>query len=441
MLLLWQSPTAWSAFSDAGSVASLSADNQAILPGSFWTPVAVFTINDDRSIEDDDRPDPAVHLISVQVSFSGDPAAPANTPALRPGDIAAVALAREVRDRANRVYNPTGVNADPIQYIATMPTGENAGLSTTIYFDPPEERGDADADADADPSYTTNYILLVATSPQIRDSARFRTSFSISVDYLAPNTDTSFGPLNVFNVVNNVGDMRPVREGINASGIPTINQDVDPGERGYFPPFYPRRAASYPDARAVSSAGGRVPELWPAGSALKPILGLELAGGYPNALARLTGIDLELISIVRREEWLSDGIDNDGSGEIDEESTSRYQYENKLELQDIHTTDSEQLSFFVRDELVYQNENEFKSDEARQAYLQYLRMKARFTSLNAQLEADRLKFTGKDNPEQQELTSRILNAEWALLFLERDIPLKEYEIRRLELEKIDPLNY
>jgi len=57
--------------------------------------------------------------------------------------------------------------------------------------------------------------------------------------------------------------------------------------------------------------------------------------------------------------------------------------------------------------------------------------------LNTQLEADRPKYTGKDNPEQQELASRILNAEWVLLFLERDIPLKEYEIRRLELEKID----
>lgn len=143
--------------------------------------------------------------------------------------------------------------------------------------------------------------------------------------------------------------------------------------------------------------------------------------------ARLTSIALT-----------QEGTNTDSVNKVLEE---RYQYENKLELQDIHTTDSEQLSFFVRDELVYQNENEFKSDEARQAYLQYLRMKARFNSLNAQLEADRLKFTGKDNPEQQELTSRILNAEWALLFLERDIPLKEYEIRRLELEKIDPLNY
>jgi hypothetical protein len=74
-------------------------------------------------------------------------------------------------------------------------------------------------------------------------------------------------------------------------------------------------------------------------------------------------------------------------------------------LHDIHTTDSEQLSFFVRDELVYQTKT--NSERRSQAgYLQYLRMKARFNSLNAQLEADRLKFTGKDNPEQQELTSR-----------------------------------
>ncbi len=284
MLLLWLSPTAWSAFSN-GNVASLSTDNQAILPGSFWTPVAVFTINDDRSIEDDDRPDPAVHLIAVQVSFSGDPAAPANTPALQPGDIAAVALARESQVRKNRQFNPTGVNADPIVYIATLPTGEDASLSATIYLDPPEERGETDFDGNADvdaPYDTTNYILLVATSTQIQDSARFRVSFNISVDYLAPNTDTSYGPFNVFNVVNNIGDLRPVREGINASGIPTRNQDTEPGERGFFPPYFPLRAVSHPDTRGVSSSGGRVPEMWPAGSARKPILGLELAGGIPT---------------------------------------------------------------------------------------------------------------------------------------------------------------
>jgi hypothetical protein len=110
-------------------------------------------------------------------------------------------------------------------------------------------------------------------------------------------------------------------------------------------------------------------------------------------------------------------------------------------MQEIDDTESEQLRFLIRDNIVYQSENDFKSDDARQAYLQYLRMKARYNSLKTQIEADRLKYTGKDNPEQQELTTKILNAEWALLFLERDIPLKEYETRRLELKKIDPLNY
>jgi tetratricopeptide (TPR) repeat protein len=129
-----------------------------------------------------------------------------------------------------------------------------------------------------------------------------------------------------------------------------------------------------------------------------------------------------------------DGIDTDSVSRMLEE---RYQYENNIILQELDNTDREQLSFFVRDGLVYENESDFKNDEARRAYLQYLKMKARFNSLTAQLETDRLKYTGKDNPEQQELASRILNAEWVLLFLERDIPLKEYEIRSLELKTID----
>jgi hypothetical protein len=139
--------------------------------------------------------------------------------------------------------------------------------------------------------------------------------------------------------------------------------------------------------------------------------------------ARLTSISLT-----------QDGINTDSVSRMLEE---RYQYENNIILQELDNTDREQLSFFVRDGLVYENESDFKNDEARRAYLQYLKMKARFNSLTAQLETDRLKYTGKDNPEQQELTSRILNTEWALLFLERDIPLKEYEIRSLELKTID----
>lgn len=133
-----------------------------------------------------------------------------------------------------------------------------------------------------------------------------------------------------------------------------------------------------------------------------------------------------------------EGINTDSVRKIMKE---RYQYENNIEMQEIDDTESEQLRFLIRDNIVYQSENDFKSDDARQAYLQYLRMKARYNSLKTQIEADRLKYTGKDNPEQQELTTKILNAEWALLFLERDIPLKEYETRRLELKKIDPLNY
>lgn len=129
-----------------------------------------------------------------------------------------------------------------------------------------------------------------------------------------------------------------------------------------------------------------------------------------------------------------DGIDTDSIQTMLEE---RYQYDDNTVLHELEHTGSEQLRFFVRDDLVYENENDFRSEEARQAYLQYLKLQARFNSLNTQLEADRPKYTGKDNPEQQELASRILNAEWVLLFLERDIPLKEYEIRRLELEKID----
>ncbi|MCK9300789.1 MAG: tetratricopeptide repeat protein [Bacteroidales bacterium] len=133
-----------------------------------------------------------------------------------------------------------------------------------------------------------------------------------------------------------------------------------------------------------------------------------------------------------------EGINTDSVRKIMKE---RYQYENNIEMQEIDDTESEQLRFLIRDNIVYQSENDFKSDDARQAYLQYLRMKARYNSLKTQIEADRLNYTGKDNPEQQELTTKILNAEWALLFLERDIPLKEYETRRLELKKIDPLNY
>ena len=133
-----------------------------------------------------------------------------------------------------------------------------------------------------------------------------------------------------------------------------------------------------------------------------------------------------------------EGINTDSVRKIMKE---RYQYENNIEMQEIDDTESEQLRFLIRDNIVYQSENDFKSDDARQAYLQYLRMKARYNSLKTQIEADRLKYTGKDNPEQQELTTKILNTEWALLFLERDIPLKEYETRRLELKKIDPLNY
>lgn len=131
------------------------------------------------------------------------------------------------------------------------------------------------------------------------------------------------------------------------------------------------------------------------------------------------------------------GIDTDSVKKILEE---RYQYDNNAVLQEIDNTDSEQLRFFISDDLVYEKESDFKSEEARQAYLQYLKLQARFNSLNTQLEADRLIYTGKDSPEQQELTSRILNTEWALLFLERDIPLKEYEIRRLELKITDSSN-
>lgn len=129
------------------------------------------------------------------------------------------------------------------------------------------------------------------------------------------------------------------------------------------------------------------------------------------------------------------GINMDSIKQILQE---RYQNDSFIDIQELEDTQSGELRFFVRDNLSYQNETDFQSDEAKQAYLQYLRMKARFKRISSQLQADRSQFTGEDNPEQQALRTRILNAERSLLFLERDLPIKEYEIRRLELNKIDP---
>ena len=96
------------------------------------------------------------------------------------------------------------------------------------------------------------------------------------------------------------------------AGVIGEQRPADTNPQGNFPPYYTRYSTAHPDGLINLSAGGRVPELWPAGSAPREILGLELGGGYEAGVtvnARLTGLSLELISLGRKEEWLSDGIE------------------------------------------------------------------------------------------------------------------------------------
>lgn len=358
-LILGLSPAVWSGYTGAG-VDTLIAPAQAILPGSFWTPICVVLIDDHAGCDDDCPP---VNFIYLDVDFL-QPPVPAGTPPLQPGDIAAVALAYERSPAANfnNVYQPSGGLADPIISVTTLDPGS---LSARLYI---PDWLNPSADAEVDPPYQTRYWLLVATATKIQDSAQFYPSIFVSVDNYAPNSVAGFTfSAASMHVVNNIGDLRPIREGVNGSGIPLIRFDrAGTGEQPSYPGLFPDGSIVHPDLRATFSAvDGRVPEVWTAGSALEPVLGLELGGGYgPTTDARVANVNvrfqtlfLELISIGRRAELLSDGLDNDGdqlyladnnldddfdgvidnlSEGIDEESIYNEQFENRNDDRDYY---------------------------------------------------------------------------------------------------------
>ena len=89
ILLLCLVTSSWAQWT--GNIQARYNDAQAILPGSFWTPVTYVLIDDAAGEPDNEEP---VYLISVTVAFGSGRAVPAGAPRLQPGDIAAIALAR-----------------------------------------------------------------------------------------------------------------------------------------------------------------------------------------------------------------------------------------------------------------------------------------------------------------------------------------------------------
>lgn len=117
-------------------------------------------------------------------------------------------------------------------------------------------------------------------------------------------------------------------------------------------------------------------------------------------------------------------------------------YQKSLQLQDdtaqVTATDEEK-HFFVRDSLVYFSESDFQSEDAKIKYNQYLKMKSRYRNTQQELESYRKKYAEmpEDDPNRKSLGDKIIQTEWSQLFLERDIPLKEYEIRQLEINTLE----
>ena len=307
ILVLGVTPIAWSGHSGGAFLNSKIVTDQAILPGSFWTPVVAFQIDDDDVIANGDGP---VNLISVTLTLSNAPAPPVGTPSIEPGDFAALAIAID-----NRFHTGLDTSYDPLfDPIISITSFEQDSLTATAFFG--ENRGILAADADI-PFGPNNYFVLIKTSPTISDSARFVPFIQVATDNSSgenpPDTVDLFDDTHM-RVVNNVGDLRPNAEGVNGSGIPLVRADrATTGEQEAFPPLYPIGRSGHPDAFGhFSSASGGVPEIWPAGSALRPVLGLELGGGFDNTDIRLRSVTLELVSTGRRGDLLSDGIDNDG---------------------------------------------------------------------------------------------------------------------------------
>jgi hypothetical protein len=98
----------------------------------------------------------------------------------------------------------------------------------------------------------------------------------------------------------------------------------------------------------------------------------------------------------------------------------------------------ENMDFFVRDGLIYTSEEDFLSEEAKINYRQYLKMKSRYENAEKELEALREKYDSlsDDDPKKKAISEKIIQTEWSQLFLEKDIPLKEYKIRNLEISEL-----
>ncbi|MBQ7162236.1 MAG: PD40 domain-containing protein [Bacteroidales bacterium] len=92
--------------------------------------------------------------------------------------------------------------------------------------------------------------------------------------------------------------------------------------------------------------------------------------------------------------------------------------------------------FIVRDDLVYHSEKDFKSNEARQLYVQYRSLENRFESLSHQLEQARADYQ-QANPQQQQRLARLIESmEVEYWSLQQELRDKENQIRALELEKL-----
>jgi len=160
--------SAWAGYSQGAAVNAVYQDGQAILPGSYWTPIIYFVIDDDVGI-DSDPGDGPVFLNSVSVGFNNGLIPPVGTPSIQPGDIAVVALALDSTNTGTPgVYDPL---FDSIIATATLPEEQ---LDATIFLGP-EGRFAADADGPA-ALQNSAYFVLVKTSSTITVPVFIRTS-------------------------------------------------------------------------------------------------------------------------------------------------------------------------------------------------------------------------------------------------------------------------
>jgi len=92
--------------------------------------------------------------------------------------------------------------------------------------------------------------------------------------------------------------------------------------------------------------------------------------------------------------------------------------------------------FTINDELRYSKESDFKSDEARQQYVQYRSLYQKYTKSKKALEEKRLNYNQATPELQKQLSTEILKLEAEVLKYQQDLPVMEKKVRNLEISKL-----